>query len=471
MQQNKNSFNTKILSLDLLVLVGLVWSMAGTFFDTSNVAGCGWLTIVIYMIALVLILKNNSFRVVPFFFFMAYCFMSNAGQTLVEVLHLPIGDPVVDIYARYSDSLIAEMLIIQSWFILFMTAGYIVFKSATKGLDNTKIELPSEQEDTFNATDLIFYAIVFLMFVITFLELSKRASMSYGDYYYEDRSRAGTLLEYIYHVFGFTYLMTHTGKKKKLALAIMACVAVMLVFIGSRSNILPLLVGFLVIASLTKMQKIKGRYVVLGVLILYLFSGMDTLRGYSLSEINGEVLFDIYGRSALESFVDIIMEMGGSARTTLSTMTVLKTGALQPDNSILYYLLKGLVPVQILEFFVSKPAISSMSQWITEYNRSFFGWGYSIIAEIFYNFGMGGILFSFLFGGLWAGCENWIGKLVSQKKYYPAAGILYLLGYSVFLARAETSLISTRMRYVLYTFVLYYFIQYFFSKKKQGGLK
>ena len=61
--------------------------------------------------------------------------------------------------------------------------------------------------------------------------------------------------------------------------------------------------------------------------------------------------------------------------------------------------------------------------------------------------------------------ENCIEKLLKNKDYLLSAGILYVLGYSVFLARAEMTLVSTRIRYTVYMAVLIILIRAFMKNR------
>ena len=463
----------RTMGIVVLVLIGAVWLITDSYTLIGKVTVNGTMLILVYIVSIIAVLWVNNFKIVPFIFFLAYCFFSNAGQTLVELLHLPHSSDI-NIYVHYTDDLIAEMLAHQGAIIIFAVCGYLLFKGSSKGLESIKLETPEAKDaDQIKLADILFIVICLSIFVVYLGELSKRAQMSYGDYYYESREGANTVLTYIYHVYGFTYLMTRTGWKKKMAVIIMAAIAVMAVFIGSRSNTIPVLVGFVAVSFLTQKKKVQIKFwhLLLGFLVLYIFSGFSELRNYSLNRIDMEVLKRIYGSSVIKSMVNILMEMGGSARTSLSTMSALDLGSIEEGHTMLYYFLKGFLPVQIIELFISAPDIPALSTWVTEFNGSESGWGFSIIGEMIYNFGAFSFLGGFIFGGIWVLCERLTAKYLSQKNYFLASAVLYLLGYAAFLARAEMALMSVKMRYTVYIIVISYLMKKFVFAKKEEGLK
>ncbi len=463
----------RTIGIVMLGLIGAVWLIVNSPTLRDKVTVNGTMIIIVYIVSIITVLRVNNFKIVPFVFFLIYCFFSNAGQTLVELLHLPHNSNI-NIYAHYTDNLIAKMLAQQGAIIIFAVCGYLIFKGSSKGLESIRLENPIVKDtDQIKLADILFMVICFSIFVVYLGELSKRAQLSYGDYYYENREGANTILTYIYHVYGFMYLMTRTGWKKKMAVITMVTIAIMAVFIGSRSNTIPVLVGFVAVSFLTQKKKIQIKFwhLLLGFLALYIFSGFTELRNYSLNRIDMEVLKRVYGRSTIESMVNIFMEMGGSARTSLSTMSALNIGIIEEGHTMIYYFLKGFLPVQIVELFISAPDIPSLSAWVTEFNGSKSGWGFSIIGEMIYNFGTLSFLGGFAFGAIWGWCERLMAKYLLQKNYFLASTILYLLGYAAFLARAEMALMSTRIRYTVYIIIISYFMKKFVLTKKEEGAK
>jgi hypothetical protein len=438
--------------------LGIVFCIACLSFATmtqhSNATLSGWILILLYVCCGIAVINKNGKRPYPFFVFVLYCFMSNAGQTLTHLLGLT-NNLNVDIYRRYDMNLIAEMLLIQGWFISFMVVGYLCLRNKKEYVYKPVSSL-SGQHISFQLNELILICLAIIVGLTYFQEMTLRFSMSYGEYYYTVREGLGTVMQYIYHVYVYTYFLNHTGWKRKFAFSIILILAIMSIFIGSRSATIPMLVGILYIIMVSKTKiRIKPRYLLVGFLLLIVFSAFTDLRSYSLSDLSGLVVLEAVLGSPITALKEIVQEMGGSARTVLSTMEGLRNGVVHHEGTILYSLLKGVFPISVLNIFgFSEPSIPSLSAWVSVYGSGPYvlgrGWGYSIIAEIIFNFGYWGVIFSFIFGSIMAFAENLIERLLEKKMVYLAAGILYVLGYAVFLARAETTLMATRIRYTVY---------------------
>lgn len=457
-----------------IFIVSAIWLVGMLAAGNTSSAFNGWILIFLYFVAIRSAFLANGHQFFPFVIFLMYCFASNAGQTLSHLLGFE-EQQTVEIYKSYSDGLIAEMLFLQMTFVLSMILGYLLLRKARPvTLEATQLSAETTEDAlTIGVEEVILWVMALYVAVIYIQELSQRSSLSYGDYYYSTREGVGAVAQYLYHVVVFAYLFKHRGWKRKMALGIAITLAIMAVFIGSRSATLPILVGLLFVLSAlsSKQFKLRLRHVIVGIVVLLVFSAFAVLRNYPISQLSISLIADKVTLDPVKALVEILQEMGGSARTTLSTMTALKNGVVHHEGTILYSLLKGIFPIPILNLVgISAPAIESLSAWISDYGSGSYldgkGWGYSFIAEIIYNYGNWGFLCSFVFGAVLAVLENCIEKLLNKKNYYLAAGILYILGYGVFLARAETTLLSTRIRYTVYMALL--FAVYYLLTKKKG---
>lgn len=437
----------------------IAWAIGILAIGWNNAVLNGWMLIALYITSIVVLFRVNGNRPYPFVVFMIYCFLCNAGQTLTHLLGLH-NEMNVDIYAQYSSKLIGEMLFLQGAFVLFMTVGYLLFRKK-RDMASVAGDLAIKADMSVDWEDVLLWVVALIVFATYIQELGQRATQSYGEYYYESRVGLGTVMNYVYHVVIFGYLLRNTGWKRKMAYGILAGLALMAIFIGSRSTTIPMVVGcaFVLLLQYRGKIKIKLRYVLLVLLLLYMISIFAEIRDYALSEITISLVLEEVTLSPLQVLINLVQEMGSSARTTLTTMRALDIGAIQQEGTIAFWLLKGIFPLQILEFIgINAPKIESLSAWVSEYGSGPYaegrGWGYSIIAEIIYNYGGWGVVFSLLFGAANAALENLIEKLLSTRHPYLASAFLYVLGYNVFLARAEMTLLSTRIRYTVYFLIL-----------------
>lgn len=463
----------KIIGFLAIMLCCLAWLIGVMIAGSDNADFTGWMLILLYAVGIWAVYKCNVGRIYPFLIFLLYCFGSNAGQTLAHLLGME-NTAKVDIYASYSNGLINEMLLLQGVFILFMILGYLLLRKMRTEVSAQDQPMLKEEASsvTVGLEELVLWMLSLYVAIIYVQELVQRTNMDYGEYYYEARQGLGTVAQYLYHVVIFAYLFKHTGWKRKMAFGIILVLSTMSVFIGARSATIPAVVGVCFILSYQARKKIKLRlrYVVLGVLVLWVFAAFEDLRQYPISQLSFSLIAEKLALTPATAMAKILQEMGGSARTTLSTMIALDKSVIEHEGTILYSLLKGVFPIQLLNLVgITPPAITSLSAWVSDYGSGPYmdgrGWGYSFIGEIIYNFGNWGFVFSFFFGMLLAWLENCIEKLLSNKDYYLSAGILYVLGYGVFLARAETALLATRIRYTVYMAVLIVLIRGFIKNR------
>lgn len=472
---NEQKKYTVSIGVMLIVICGLLWLMGILFFVNDPMDLTEWLLVFLYIYGIWSVMKRNGGRIYPFAIFLLYCFVSNAGQTISHMLGIE-NTGKVDIYTQYTGQLINRMLIQQCVFVLCMILGYLLLRrlKAVTIWDDPVIQ--KYERVTFGPHEILLWVLALYVVVIYLQELSQRAVMDYGEYYYETRQGIGTVAEYLYHVVIFAYLFKYTGWKRKMAFGIMLTLAAMAVLIGSRSSTIPVIVGVCFLLSYQTKKKFKLRlwHVLAGIVVLLVFSAFAKLREYPISEISFSLLRETVTLNPIKALAEILQEMGTSARTTLSTMIALDKGVVEHEGTIIYALLKGVFPIQLLNMVgIDPPAMESLSAWVSDYGAGQYvdgrGWGYSFIGEIIYNFGNWGFIFSFFFGTVVALLENGIERLLKKKDFYLSAGILYVLGYSVFLARAEMVLLSTRIRYTVYMAVAFMLVKNLFKEERVKG--
>lgn len=461
----------KAIGFLAIFLCGIIWLVGVLAVGSENAAFTGWMVILLYITGIWAAFRCNGGKIYPFVIFLLYCFVSNAGQTVIKLLGITFTEGV-NIYAGYSPALINRMLILQGVFVACMLLGYMMLRKMQIVTPEKESLAQQAEPHGVGASELILWALAVYVAVIYIQELSQRIYMNYGEYYYESRQGVGTVAQYLYHVVLFAYLFKHTGWKRKMAFGIMLGLAIMAIFIGSRSTTIPVIVGVAFIISVQAKNKFKLRlrHVLAGLLILFVFSAFAELRKYPISKLNFTLIAETVTFSPFKLLGEILQEMGTSARTTLTTMLALDKGAIDHEGTIFYSLLKGVFPVSFLKIVgIKAPYMTSLSAWVSDYGSGQYvdgkGWGYSFIGEIIYNYGNWGFIFCFFFGMLLAWLENCIEKLLKNKDYLLSAGILYVLGYSVFLARAEMTLVSTRIRYTVYMAVLIILIRAFMKNR------
>ena len=135
-------------------------------------------------------------------------------------------------------------------------------------------------------------------------------------------------------------------------------------------------------------------------------------------------------------------------RTLIYTISSIDSGTVANEPTLLYTLVHGIVPGKILDILgFPQPEHWRLSSWITSSYGGFAGWGYSMTAEAYFNFGKIGFLFFALFGYVYEWAECYIRKLFMSGKSVIAATWLFVIAYMIFLARADSCLVCTYIRY------------------------
>ncbi|PFM78973.1 hypothetical protein COJ46_15720 [Bacillus sp. AFS077874] len=424
--------------------------------------------IFVYGWAMVSWVKVNGNFVSLYFFFLIYCFFSNAGQTFLQLFDFQ-NYGVVNIYSQYDSNVILKMLTFQSISIMMLHSGAILFSYIksnirTKTTDNEKIPIitilgrrkPS-------AGDILFWVFSIYLSIIYIREVLVRSNYSYGDYYYLMRDSAPTFLLMGFHIMMYWYYLRNDYKySKKQVYLVGIIVASLMLLVGSRAMVIPVIFGLLFIKKTISPNFLISRrkiflYSIIAILSLVILGGLHDLRQYSLSSLNLETIMNVYRNGIINGIGDTIQEMGGSARTIIVTINQIDSSSVNSEMTIGYALLKGMIPTFILNSLgIIPPNIESLGDWITNVGGSKSGWGYSIIAEAYFNFQYYGFIFLGIYGFILVFLESLVIKWIHEKKYLIASALTYCLAYQIFLAREEMILLQSRMRLCIYIVIIYF---------------
>ena len=434
----------------------------------------GTYLIIVYVLSMFTWLFVSKKASSIYFFFLVYCLLSNAGQIILHTLNIEFSG-VFDLYELYSVNIIKKTILFQCKCVIALSIGALLawnthFEQLQYKNDGKKtfINLDfSPRSKQILMTDVIYVALYCLVLVEYISKMGMRMSMNYGEFYYsEDTSTAVDIrVRILYHAFLYLSLWNHREYKSKARRNIYIATIAMCIFmlaVGSRSLIIPSLIGIVFIKGLNilrtkQMTFIKIVWICAGVVFIFvLLQGIHSLRQYSLNDISVEVVMEAYGSGLFESVVDAIQEMGGSARCVAQTIYSVDMHLVPKEDTLIYALLKGFFPTGILSFL--EPNIGYLSEWVTEIGsgEKTAAWGYSIIAEAYFNYGSNGYIAMLIFGCLYVLSENFVKTLLNNG--YVVAGFagVYVLTYLVFSARSELLLYSSEIRYFVYILIFSY---------------
>ncbi|MBQ7349138.1 MAG: O-antigen polysaccharide polymerase Wzy, partial [Clostridia bacterium] len=460
-----------IYSLLLLIL-----SLASVIFDLGLWAN-GVLLLIVYGVAIYSWLKVTHKPTSLYFMFLMYCFLSNGAQTLLYTMGVSF-DKFPNIYERFHGVWINRMISFQILAIAFLAIGAMMsYKPDRIEPQREEVVKKDKTHKTGIVLDIADICYLILLTVMVVLYVSKfftRTSMNYHDYFYGETSGTGvdTRITLLFYAFLYTSYYNHVNDGfRKFIYVTTVILAFLMLSVGSRGLTIPLIFGLLFVRALTSRGlprmswKTVLKWVLLAIALLYVMQAFKTLRGYSISEWNGEVLFEAFGTGVWDGLVNIFAEMGSSAQCVIVTITEVDKSHVGQEYTIFYALCKMFVPIDIANALDINTSLmlpyESLSYWVTAAGDGMDGtamWGYSIIAEMYFNFGKLGFWGMFGFGFIWVRLEAFVKWLISKGHKVAAMAVVYLLSYSIFLARAETTLIVTYGRWAFYILLVSVFM-------------
>ncbi len=456
----------KTIKLNIGLVVIFIFLLVMSFvkpddYSDTMVRALGILTVATYCVVIWTWYTHTKKIGSMYFIFLLMCFMFNAGQIILGAFDISFVG-IVNIYNSYNNKLLAEMMLFQSKCVLALgIGGCLAYRERAYDFSDFHLLQHNENKNEANKFGLleVAYLIVFVLTMLVYLrEFFTRSGVSYGQYYHGEREGVSIQLLFIYHVLLYVAFMRH-GKDhfSRWLLGSNLVLILVMLMIGSRSVILQIVFGCLFINTYIKKNRVEipfikvVAYVLIGLVVIVFFSGLQELRQVSFSAISLSKIAEIYSSSFVDGIVGSFVQTGGTARCILQTMAEIQSGAASTEQTFIYAFAKGLVPIDILSAVgINAPNNSSLATWITEAGGSYSGWGYSIFAEMYYNFQEWGWIFGIIFAFAYVKLEQKALNLVKEGRVFFAGGLIYVLSYAVYLSRSDMALISSRMRFCVY---------------------
>lgn len=158
----------------------------------------------------------------------------------------------------------------------------------------------------------------------------------------------------------------------------------------------------------------------------------------------------------LTSFVDIGMDLVVNNRNLYVGYEIVQKEGLNYGKSMFYYIFSPfpLLPQYFsLEFFGQEPLELATSSIITEYSGANYGLGTNLIADLYMQFGvLGVIFFMFVLG-------HFINLISNRKGIISLISIVFFVSFSIYISRSS---MFDAVRFIAWAYFLYYFLHYFF---------
>ncbi|MDD4689310.1 MAG: hypothetical protein PHE51_06140 [Eubacteriales bacterium] len=381
----------------------------------------------------------------------------------MHVLGVEINNWYV-VYREASRHLLMKTLCFQTLCVFAITWGAVLASKDIGDLKKPEYTYALRRDNSkYDWIDWLFILLALMVMYEYVTLLISRNDFAYAS----GEERSGTLfylIRYPFLILLYYQFYRHTHKKWVRRTYILGGFVMLSVFLlGARYAIVPILLGLMFIAFVIKNTKIDLTYkqkillVIAGLLFLSLMKGWTHLRNYPLSELNWKLVQEAYSTSLLQGLYDTLAEMGKTINTIVSTISAVDAGNLKNDRTILYALFVGVVPESVANAFKLTPEIKSLASWVTKIIGVRNGQGYSIFAEAYFNYHNFGFLFLFLFGYVFVKLENQAVKLFNSDNSSMTmlgCGILYLISYATFLARADLILMASYIRFIVYIYAI-----------------
>lgn len=400
------------------------------------------------------LLHRNKF--ILYLLFLTYAFLSGAGQSVLHLFNYnDFGFP--NIYIDYSRDSIIKMISYQGIGIVIMHSFAMISSSLKlKTKPQGKVNL-RYSEDIF--LKLIFYFSYSYQVFILFQWWILRQNLSYAEFYDLRNVQSG----YIYGVFFISmiiYFLRNLNSIKKLGFLslLLGFQIVLLLIVGSRTGVIAIISAYLFLVLVTDnplRRRISFTKLLIVVILLgYLLSLAFELRNYEISVNNLKYFLTLRNNGFFYFIGKLVQEMGLTSRTIIVTINQVNFNGAGGDT-LFFDLLNGFIPIQLLNIFgLHEPEIGNLSTWITEISGSSSGWGYSFIAESYFNFKFFGFIFLALYGYIIVYLEKKaIHGLENRKLLFPAITV-YLLANQIFYARAHFGLITSKIRISIYIAII-----------------
>ena len=439
-------FICTIILLSFAALPGLL---------TLNLRTAGVFLLCVYSACAVMWLAVTHNPLSLFLMFFTYCMLCNAGQVILYTVGIDF-DNFVNIYVDYYPGTLRKALIFQAQCVIYLTCGAILsYKPYT-----AKRILKNIGSSRLRGFDFIYILFLAIMISTYACKLICRTKMSYGEFFYCKKSGgtgADARLRLMFYATMYLSCFHHRQDRFYAFIVVSGFVlGVMMLLVGTRSLIIPLISGPLFIRGVmcVKMRFQKLPLAVLcPIALLMILRVVKIVRLYSFDELSADIVASSVSEGAAENLKNILAEMGSSADCLAETVKQFDRTDCAHSTTVTYSILKTFLPVNVLEFLGVEPP-GSLSRWVTSAGGGReASWGCSVFAEMYANFGEYGYLSMLPFGYFWVKLERRAVVLMRRKPFL-AMAVVYLLSYCIFLARAEAMLAVTLARYCIYVAVL-----------------
>ena len=458
MVNKKKLINIILLGIIVAIINIIPFENVGTDYY-SSIMIVAWITNIFYFIFVSIIYKVKKnildFNIIFLVFIFLFCF----GQ--VFLYSLGISPTKLYLFNWFGEKLVLKASI---YFLLF-SVFYMIGVYLNLNYDNMKIKTTNDEFLNFAIRRFAYFLLVISIVPFFYILLpTLYNSIAYGYIYnfnnaIEVTGFNGYLSKFfIPSLFLLLYSYRNDKTRFKVIISSLVMICIMYLIRGSKGSGLTIIVGIVVFYS-NFIKKISGvkilKIIPLLLIILFIIPLISNYRGSANKDLQSfsESISETINNSD-NLFVNSISEMGGTMQAFIYTYKIV------PSNYKFGYGKSYLSSfMMIIPSFIIGTSVFSenaaLDTWLMKTCNLSFGPGYSIVAEVYYNFGWyGGLLFSILLGLFFTKMFHLKSKNETKMELLKLLSFIFLFNS---MTKARFPFHET-IRNVFYMYFIFYFI-------------
>lgn len=389
-------------------------------------------------------------------FFVAYCMLSNLGQSLMY--YIPGLESLLNTYLAEDFGDIISMLRFQSTCIAALNLGTVIYLSNAKNIVTVRMQeaayrIRKNTGKYDNYLDIVLFSCMTYFLLVCIKMFIMRQTMSYAAFFEAGRGQSqGILINYAdFFVILLSIRNIFNGRRVKTIYVFYALYIVLYMMVGSRGLAIRYLAITLSTLPFVYPNLFSKKYNIVWIFTalvgFYALNVISNTRSSTISSNNTS-----NSLSLMDGVTGTIIEMGRTQQPAVVAVYAIDHGH-RNIYTIPSSILKAFLPLFSGTDFGSKNTMN-LSDWVTDYaGIKGYGLGFSCIADAYVNFGHLGWLFFLFWGFFITFAENYAYHKLLFGNSILAFWLLTIVVTMIVYARDEFSRLQETLRWGLYLFI------------------
>lgn len=389
-------------------------------------------------------------------FFVAYCMLSNLGQSLM--FYFPGLESLLTTYLVEDFGDIVSMLRFQSICIAALNLGTVIYLSNSKNvvtvrMQQTAYRIKKNSSKYDKYLDVVLFSCMTYFLFVCIKMVIMRQTMSYAAFFEAGRGQSqNVLINYAdFFVIILSLRNIFNGRRIKAIYIYYALYIILYMMVGSRG----LAIRYLAITLSTLpfvyphlfTKKYNVIWIFSGLVGFYALNVISNTRSSSLNSNGNSESMDL-----MDGVIGTVIEMGRTQQPAVVAVYAIDHGH-RNIYTIPSSILKAFFPLFSSTEF-SRHNTVNLSDWVTDYaGIKGYGLGFSCIADAYVNFGRVGWIFFLFWGFFITFAENYAYHKLLFGNSILAFWLLTIVVTMIVYARDEFYRLQETLRWGLYLFI------------------